>query len=65
MNAVSSDSGHGRGVDLLLLHCRALDYDRPSAGERLEQRLGRELAELLVAALTSNAGRETRARVAA
>jgi len=53
-----------RGLDLLLLHCRALDYDRPNASERLAQELGDDFARMLVFAL-SGCGRETRERVAA
>jgi hypothetical protein len=54
----------GRGLDLLLLHCRALDYDRPNASERLAQELGDDLARMLVFALTG-CGRESRKRAAA
>jgi hypothetical protein len=54
----------GRGLDLLLLHCRALDYERPNASERLAAMLGDDLARMLVFAL-SGCGRETRELVAA
>jgi hypothetical protein len=45
--------------ELLLEHCFALDSDdgrRPTAAERLEALLGRELARRLVHALSSRAG---------
>jgi hypothetical protein len=63
MKAVDPQPSEGRGLDLLLLHCRALDYDRPDAGQRLEQQLGTEFAHMLLFALTSR-GSDTRARAA-
>jgi hypothetical protein len=41
-----------RGVDLLLVHCRAVGDDRPSAYARLQDAVGGELARLLVFALS-------------
>jgi hypothetical protein len=46
-----------RGAGLLLVHCAAVDDDRPSASARLEQALGGELARLLVHALVGAQGR--------
>jgi hypothetical protein len=49
-----------RGLELLLYHCVSLgrwDEARLPATARLEQALGRELARLLLAALTAPQGR--------
>ena len=46
-----------RGADLLLVHCRAVGNDRPSAYTRLQDVVGGELARLLVFALTGPQGR--------
>jgi hypothetical protein len=46
-----------RGAGLLLVHCAAVADERPSAYTRLEQQVGRELARLLVAALSRPQGR--------
>jgi len=54
----------GRGLDLLLLHCRALDYGRLNASERLAAKLGDDLARMLVFALCG-CGRDAREPVAA
>ena len=43
-----------RGAKLLLVHCRRVDENRPSARARLEQKLGRDLARFLVRALTAS-----------
>jgi hypothetical protein len=51
MNAGSND----RGLRLLLAHCASLDPAAPTARERLDEKLGPELARKLVFAL---AGRE-------
>jgi hypothetical protein len=43
----------GRGSDLLLRHCTALNgVERPPAYRRLERLVGDDLARMLVAALT-------------
>jgi hypothetical protein len=56
MNA-APPSPRRRGLELLAAHCASLDPDAPSARERLDTALGRELAQQLVASLSS-AGRE-------
>jgi hypothetical protein len=52
---VAEPQTRGRGAELLLDHCEALDTEHrhPSAQERLERRLGASLARLLVGALSS------------
>jgi hypothetical protein len=44
----------GRGAELLLDHCEALDTEhrRPTARERLERLVGDSLARLLIGALS-------------
>lgn len=51
----------GRGAELLLDHCEALDteYRRPTARERLERLVGDSLARLLIGALSSRARYES------
>ena len=56
MNAVP----HERGLALLVSHCANLDPDSPTARERLNEALGRDLARKLVFALSS--GTRSRAR---
>ena len=51
MNAASNE----RGLALLVAHCVSLDPSAPTARERLEEKLGPDLARKLVFAL---AGRE-------
>ena len=46
-----------RGAHLLLMHCRAVGNDGPSAFTRLQRELGDELARLLVFALSRPASR--------
>lgn len=41
----------GRGLSLLVAHCRSLDPDAPSARERLAEAVGTELAHALLFAL--------------
>ncbi|HZT91154.1 MAG TPA: hypothetical protein VFA05_03860 [Gaiellaceae bacterium] len=48
---------HPRGAGLLLLHCSPVAGDRRSAYTRLEEKLGGELARLLVCALARSQGR--------
>ena len=45
----------GRGAELLLDHCEALDTEhcRPTARERLERIVGDSLARLLIGALSN------------
>ena len=45
----------GRGAELLLDHCEALDteHHRPTARERLERLVGDSLARLLIGALST------------
>lgn len=45
----------GRGAELLLDHCEALEpeHGRPTARERLERLVGDSLARLLIGALTT------------
>jgi hypothetical protein len=45
----------GRGAELLLDHCEALDTEhrRPTARERLERVVGDSLARLLIGALSN------------
>jgi len=52
MNAVPPHR-KGRGLVLLIAHCRSLDPDAPSARERLIEALGAELAARLGVALSS------------
>jgi hypothetical protein len=49
----------GRGAELLLDHCEALDNEhrRPTARERLEVLVGDSLAQLLLGALASRSPR--------
>ena len=56
--AVAHLNGPSRGAGLLLAHCAVLDGrgERPAAGDRLRELLGRELATMLVAALTPSRG---------
>jgi hypothetical protein len=46
-----------RGADLLLVHCAAVDDERPNAFARLEHEVGGDLARLLVFALVTPQGR--------
>lgn len=46
---------------LLAAHCRNLDPEAPTARERLEQALGRELASKLLFALAPPRGTQRRA----
>lgn len=58
MHAAKPQDG-GRGVDLLLQHCAALERSeesRPTAYERLTAALGDDLARLLVSALAGERG---------
>jgi hypothetical protein len=48
---------HPRGAGLLLLHCASVGGERPSAYTRLEQKLGGDLARLLICALAGSQGR--------
>lgn len=60
--------GGTRGVDLLLQHCQALDRlgeSHPPAFERLADAIGRELATMLVSALTAEGGSRVRGLYAA
>jgi hypothetical protein len=41
----------GRGLSLLVAHCRSLDLGAPTARERLDQAVGPELAHKLLFAL--------------
>ena len=43
----------GRGLALLVAHCRSLDPDAPRARDRLTEALGVELAAKLVFALST------------
>jgi hypothetical protein len=56
MNAGSND----RGLALLVAHCASLDPAAPTARERLEEKLGPELARKLVFALASRERDEDR-----
>lgn len=51
----------GRGAELLLDHCEALDTEhrRPTARERLERIVGDSLARLLIGALSTRRPRST------
>jgi hypothetical protein len=51
MTAVPSPPA--RGLELLAVHCAALDPEAPTARERLDAVLGCELARKLVFALSS------------
>jgi len=46
-----------RGAGLLLAHCHPVLHERPSAYERLQERVGDDLARLLVFALAGPQGR--------
>ena len=46
-----------RGDHLLLVHCAAVGRERPSAYARLVEKIGFELARLLMFALTGSHGR--------
>jgi hypothetical protein len=52
--------GHQRGSRLLLAHCARLEVTaavtRPTARERLEATLGRELTRVLIGALAGDHG---------
>jgi hypothetical protein len=60
MSAAAQPQTRGQAVPSLLLeHVRRLDVglsDRPSATDRLEQALGRELASWLLSALAGDHG---------
>lgn len=50
------NAGSGtRGTALLLAHCASFDPLAPTAGERLDEVLGAELARMLVVALCAGA----------
>jgi hypothetical protein len=49
-----------RGLALLVAHCASLDPGAPTARERLEEKLGPELARKLVFALASRERDEDR-----
>lgn len=56
MNAASPD----RGLALLVAHCTSLDPAAPTARERLDEKLGPELARKLVFALAAREHDENR-----
>ena len=63
MHAAQPDRG-GRGTELLLAHCDALDVaegTRPPALERLQDAVGHDLARMLVNALSARGCRPARA----
>jgi hypothetical protein len=47
------NAGSDRGLALLIAHCTSLDPAAPTARERLEEKLGPELARKLVFALAA------------
>jgi hypothetical protein len=57
MSIAAGHHGPGRGADLLLVHCEALETDharRAPVVARLHCRIGPELTRLLLAALTGD-----------
>jgi hypothetical protein len=59
MHTSAKPQDGGRGVDLLLQHCAALegsDESRPSPYERLSAALGDEFARMLINALAREPG---------
>jgi hypothetical protein len=50
-----------RGAGLLLIHCNAMSGDGPNAYSRLEERIGNDLARLLVFALAGGGPQGRRA----
>jgi hypothetical protein len=56
---MKSETPHttARGAGLLLAHCHTVLEERPSAYTRLEERIGGDLARLLVFALAGPQGR--------
>lgn len=54
------DAGSERGLALLVAHCASLDPAAPTARERLEEKLGPELARKLVFALAAHEHGEDR-----
>jgi hypothetical protein len=50
-----------RGAGLLLLHCASVAGERRSAYSRLEEKVGGDLARLLVCALAGSGGRRATA----
>jgi hypothetical protein len=62
---VAPQPGRGRGLELLVAHVRSLDPETPTAKDRLEQVIGRDLAHRLVFALCGGGdGREHHRRAA-
>jgi hypothetical protein len=51
-----------RGLALLMAHCANFDPDTPTALERLEDTLGRDLAQKLVFALSTGTASRERSR---
>jgi len=51
----------GRGLSLLAAHCTSLDLGSPSARERLDQKVGPELAHRLLFALCSGTSEQNAA----
>ena len=62
MDAAAENRATGRGPDLLMAHCEALDggRERPSISYRLERLLGPDLARLLLRALAGGLHSRTR-----
>jgi hypothetical protein len=54
------NAGSDRGLARLAAHCASLDPDAPTARERLEEKLGPELARKLVFALAARERDEDR-----
>ena len=55
--AESEDEREDRGNHLILVHCAAVGRERPPAYARLVEKIGSELARLLMFALTGPHGR--------
>jgi hypothetical protein len=54
------NAGSDRGLALLLAHCASLDPAAPTARERLDEKLGPELAHKLIFALAARERHEDR-----
>lgn len=55
--ALAPQAAPVRGADLLLAHCAVLDAEtRAPAPDRLRERIGEDLASLLVTALAAGGG---------
>jgi len=60
MSAAADSRASGRGPELLIAHCEALDGGRKPIRDRLQRLLGPELTRLLLLALVGELHKPTR-----